>query len=54
MDCTRMQLATATDVLLWFVAAFEDGKPTPDFLVGYEMDLQAALESAGVETARRA
>src|ERR1700693_84549 len=33
----------------WFIAAFEDGKATPDFLAGYEVDLRAALESAGVE-----
>ena len=31
------------------IAAFEDGKETPDFLAGYEVDLRAALESAGVE-----
>ena len=49
LDWTRLELATAMDVPLWFIAAFEDGKATPDFLVGYEMDLQAALESAGVE-----
>jgi hypothetical protein len=34
---------------LWFIAAFEDCKATPDFLAGYEIDLRAALESAGVE-----
>jgi hypothetical protein len=32
----------------WFIAAFEDGKATPDFLEGYEVALRAALESAGV------
>ena len=31
-----------------FIAAFEDGKATPDFLAGYEVGLRAALESAGV------
>jgi hypothetical protein len=31
-------LATATNVPLWFIAAFEDGKATPDFLAGYEVD----------------
>jgi hypothetical protein len=31
------------------VAAFEDGKSTPDFLVCYEIELCAALESAGAE-----
>ena len=28
MGWTRLQLATATDVPLWFIAAFEDGKAT--------------------------
>ena len=35
-------------VPLWFIAAFEDCKATPDFLAGYEVDLRAALESAGM------
>ena len=30
---------------LWFIAAFEDGKATPDFLAGYEVDLSVALRS---------
>jgi len=30
----------------WFIAAFEDGKETPDFLAGYEIDLRAALDRA--------
>jgi hypothetical protein len=42
------ELATATNVPLWFIAAFEDGKATPDFLVCYEFELRAALEAAGV------
>jgi hypothetical protein len=46
-DWTRHELATAADVLLWFIAAFEDGKATPDFLVAYEVELRAALEAAG-------
>jgi ribosome-binding protein aMBF1 (putative translation factor) len=45
---TRLELATATNVPLWFIAAFEDGKATPDFLVCYEVELRAALEAAGV------
>ena len=49
MGWTRLQLATATDVPLWFIAAFEDCKATPDFLAGYEVDLRAAPESAGAE-----
>jgi hypothetical protein len=38
---------------LWFIAAFEDGKATPNFLAGYEVDLRAALEAAGTESLRR-
>jgi ribosome-binding protein aMBF1 (putative translation factor) len=48
LDWTRFELATAAEVPLWFIAAFEDGKATPDFLAGYEVDLSAALESAGL------
>jgi ribosome-binding protein aMBF1 (putative translation factor) len=47
---TRDELRKAADVPMWFVAAFEDGKATPDFLAGYEVDLREALESAGVES----
>jgi hypothetical protein len=52
LNWTRLDLATAADVPVWFVAAFEDGKATPDFLVCYEVELRAALESAGVEFSR--
>ena len=48
LNWTRHDLATATGVPLWFIAAFEDGKATPDFLAGYEVNLRATLESAGV------
>jgi hypothetical protein len=44
LDWTRLELAAAADVPLWFIAAFEDGKATPDFLAGYEVDLRTALE----------
>jgi ribosome-binding protein aMBF1 (putative translation factor) len=37
---SRHELATAADVPLWFIAAFEDGKATPDFLVAYEVELR--------------
>ncbi|MFZ2103864.1 MAG: XRE family transcriptional regulator [Roseiarcus sp.] len=47
LNWTRLELSTAADVPLWFVAAFEDGKATPDFLVAYEVELSAALQSAG-------
>jgi ribosome-binding protein aMBF1 (putative translation factor) len=43
LNWMRHELATATDVPLWFIAAFEDGKATPDFLVCYEVALSAAL-----------
>ncbi len=52
MNWTRHELATAADVPLWFIAAFEDGKATPDFLAGFEVDLEAALEAAGAVKAR--
>jgi hypothetical protein len=45
-DWRRGELATAADVPSWFIAAFEDGKDTPDFLAGYEIDLRAALDRA--------
>jgi hypothetical protein len=48
LNWTRHELATATGAPVWFIAAFEDGKATPDFLAGYEVDLCAALEAAGV------
>ena len=48
LNWTRHELATATGVPLWFIAAFEDGRSTPNFLAGYEINLGAALESAGV------
>ena len=34
LNWTRLDLATATNVPVWFIAAFEDGKATPDFLAG--------------------
>ena len=45
LNWTRLELAAATNVPLWFIAAFEDGKATPDFLVAYEVDLRAALDA---------
>ena len=45
LDWTRLELAAAADVPLWFIAAFEDGKATPDFLVCYEVELHAALDA---------
>ena len=51
LNWTRFEFATATDVPLWFIAAFEDGKETPGFLAGNEVDLLAVLESAGMREA---
>ena len=45
LNWARHELATATDVPLWFIAAFEDGNATPGFLAVYEVDLRAALEA---------
>ena len=44
---TRDELRKAADVPLWFVAAFEDGKETPGFLVCWEVAMEAALGDAG-------
>jgi hypothetical protein len=33
LNWTRSELAAATNVPLWFIAAFEDGKATPAFLI---------------------
>ena len=49
LNWTRFALATAGDVPLWFVAAFEDGSAMPGFLAGYEVSLRAVLEAAGDE-----
>jgi len=49
LNWTRLDLSTATNVPLWFIAAFEDGRSTPDLLVAYEIDLRAVLEAAGAE-----
>ena len=46
LNWTRDELGKAADVPLWFVAAFEDGKETPGFLVCWEMAIEAALGDA--------
>ncbi len=48
LNWSRSQLSQAADVPLWFIAAFEDGKETPSFLAGYEVDMRNALESVGI------
>jgi hypothetical protein len=50
---TRDELRKAADVPLWFVAAFEDGKATPDFLVCWEVAMAAALGDADAGVAAR-
>ena len=45
--------AKAADVPLWFVAAFEDGKETPGFLVCWEMAIGVALGDPGADEPRR-
>jgi hypothetical protein len=52
LNWTRHELSQAADVPLWFIAAFEDGKATPDFLVCWEVELRTALEAAGAEVSR--
>ena len=48
---TRDELCKVADVPLWFVAAFEDGKETPGFLVCWEVAMEAALGDAGAAVA---
>ena len=48
INWTRHELSQAADVLLWFIAAFEDGKETAAFLAGYELSMRDAFEAAGV------
>ena len=47
------ELRKAADVPLWFVAAFEDGKETPGFLVCWEVAMEAALGVAGADESPR-
>ena len=50
---TRDELCKVADVPLWFVAAFEDGKETPGFLVCWEVAMEAALGDAGADESPR-
>ena len=47
LNWTRDELRKAAEVPLWFIAAFEDGKETPGFLVCWEMAIATALRDAG-------
>jgi hypothetical protein len=44
----RRELSEATDVPLWFIAAFEDGKETAAFLAGCELAMRGAFEAFGI------
>jgi hypothetical protein len=46
LNWTRRQLFEATDVPLWFIAAFEDGKEMAAFLTGYELAMRDAFEES--------
>jgi hypothetical protein len=48
LNWTRRQLSEATDVPLWFIAAFEDGKVTTAFLAGFELTMRDAFEAFGI------
>jgi DNA-binding XRE family transcriptional regulator len=48
LNWMRHELAKAAEVPLWFVAAFEDGKDTPEFLAAYEADMRRVFEEAGI------
>ena len=43
LNWTRDELRKAADVPLWFIAAFEDGRETPGFLVCWEIAIETAL-----------
>ena len=45
---SRDELSRAANVPLWFLVAFEDGKETPAFLSGYQVDLRTILEKVGI------
>jgi len=45
---TRAELSDAARVPLWFIAAYEDGKDTAEFLAGFEVDMQRVFEEAGI------
>ena len=48
LNWTRQELSKATEVPLWFIAAFEDGKETAAFLAHYELAMRDAFESVGI------
>jgi transcriptional regulator with XRE-family HTH domain len=48
LNWTRQELAKAAEVPLWFIAAFEDGKDTAEFLAGYEFDMRRVFEEVGI------
>ncbi len=48
LNWTRQELAKAAEVPLSFIAAFEDGKDTPEFLAGYEVDMRRVFEDVGI------
>jgi hypothetical protein len=48
LNWTRRELSEATDVPLWFIAAFEDGRDTAAFLAGYLVDMRRSLEAFGI------
>ena len=48
LQWSRQELARAADVPLGFIAAFEDGKETPAFLAGYEVEMRQSLEAVGI------
>ena len=48
LNWTRAELSDAARVPLWFIAAFEDGKDTAEFLAGFEVDMQRVFEEVGI------
>jgi hypothetical protein len=48
LNWTRRELSEATDVPLWFIVAFEEGKEMAAFLAGHEISMRDAFEAVGV------
>jgi hypothetical protein len=48
LNWTRQELSETTEVPLWFIAAFEDGKETAAFLAHYELAMRDAFEAVGI------
>jgi DNA-binding XRE family transcriptional regulator len=48
LNWTRQDLAKIAHVPLWFIAAFEDGLDTAEFLAAYRLGMRRVFEEAGL------